>query len=111
VPRRILVDAVRAALAQARRLVACEPAAAADTESFRRTIVAQVNQRVQAAAGPHYRKVINATGIILHTALGRAVLPPRAIRQIQEELAGYSLVQGDVATGKRSKRDERIEWL
>ena len=57
------------------------------------------------------RRAINATGIILHTALGRAVLPTRAIRAIRDELSGYSLVQMDVATGKRSKRDERIEWL
>lgn len=111
VPRRILVAAVRGVLAQARQQVATEPAAAADRETLRQTIVAQVNRRVQAAAGPHYRRVINATGIILHTALGRAVLPARALRQIQDELSGYSLVQVDVDTGKRSKRDERIEWL
>ncbi len=111
VPRRLVVDAVRAAVAHARQLVASEPAASSDKESLQATIVDQVNQRVRAAAGPHYRKAINATGIILHTALGRAVLPARAIRQIQEELSGYSLVQVDVATGKRSKRDERIEWL
>lgn len=111
VPRRILVAAVRDTLAQARQQAATEPAAAADREALRQTIVAQVNRRVQAAAGPHYRRVINATGIILHTALGRAVLPARALRQIQDELSGYSLVQVDVDTGKRSKRDERIEWL
>ncbi len=111
VPRQILVAAVRGALAHARQQVATEPAAAADRETLRQSIVAQVNRRVQAAAGPHYRRVINATGIILHTALGRAVLPARALRQIQDELAGYSLVQVDVDTGKRSKRDERIEWL
>lgn len=111
VPRRMLVDAVRAVVDEARKLVASEPTARSDKESLQRAIVDQVNQRVRAAAGPHYRKAINATGIILHTALGRAVLPARAIRQIQEELSGYSLVQVDVATGKRSKRDERIEWL
>ena len=96
------------------RAAAGESGAAAarwTTTSLRRTILDQVDRRVRAAAGPYYRKVINATGIILHTALGRAVLPERAIRQIQAELSGYSLVQVDVATGKRSKRDERIEWL
>lgn len=62
-------------------------------------------------APPHYRKVINATGIILHTALGRAVLPRQAIDQVAEELSGYSLLQADVETGQRSRRDERIQWL
>jgi L-seryl-tRNA(Ser) seleniumtransferase len=60
---------------------------------------------------PHYRRVINATGIILHTGLGRAVLPAQALRQIQNELSGYSLLQSDTETGKRSKRDECIEQL
>lgn len=111
VPRRILVDAVRAAVEHVRKAVAAEAAEPLDKESLRLKIVDQVERRMRAMSGPHYRKVINATGIILHTALGRAVLPARAIRQIQQELSGYSLVQVDVTTGKRSKRDERIEWL
>jgi L-seryl-tRNA(Ser) seleniumtransferase len=56
-------------------------------------------------------RAVNATGVILHTALGRAVLPPRAMQRIREELAGYSLVQVDLTTGKRAKRDGRIEQL
>lgn len=111
VPRRILVDCVRAVVTQIRQRLAAEPAAEVDLETLHHTIADQIDLRVRTAAGPHYRKVINATGIILHTALGRAVLPARAIRQIQQELSGYSLVQVDVTTGKRSKRDERIEWL
>ena len=111
VPRRLLVDAIRAAVEYARNVVTSERDGLLDEESLRREIVERVDQRVRATAGPHYRRAINATGIILHTALGRAVLPARAIRQIQEELSGYSLVQVDVETGKRSRRDERIEWL
>jgi L-seryl-tRNA(Ser) seleniumtransferase len=61
--------------------------------------------------GPYYRRVINATGIILHTALGRAALPAKAIRQIRTELGGYSLLQADPATGLRTKRDARIQQL
>ena len=56
----------------------------ADRERPAQTILADARQRVRAAAGPHYRKVINATGIILHTALGRAVLPAKAMRQIAD---------------------------
>ena len=61
--------------------------------------------------GPHYRKVINAAGIILHTALGRAVLPAAALDQIQQQLTGYSLLQAELDSGARGKRDGRIEWL
>ncbi|MHC4889591.1 MAG: L-seryl-tRNA(Sec) selenium transferase, partial [Planctomycetota bacterium] len=74
-------------------------------------IIAETKHRVQAIMEPHYRRVINATGIILHTGLGRAVLPSHALQQIQEQLQGYSLLQLDIEAGKRSKRDECIEWL
>jgi L-seryl-tRNA(Ser) seleniumtransferase len=83
----------------------------AGEEAIRAAILQRVQERVRAAMGPHFRKAINATGIILHTGLGRAVLAPSVLRRIQEELSGYSLVQLDVETGKRSRRDERIEWL
>jgi L-seryl-tRNA(Ser) seleniumtransferase len=73
--------------------------------------VAGTELRIKAIVKPYYRKVINATGIILHTGLGRAVLPAAALRQIQDELSGYSLLQVDIETGKRSKRDECIERL
>jgi L-seryl-tRNA(Ser) seleniumtransferase len=109
IPRRILVDSVRAAVDQARaRLLESE---AADGQALPESILADARQRVLAAVGPHYRRVINATGIILHTALGRAVLPANALRQIATELSGYSLLQADVATGQRSTRDGRIEGL
>ncbi len=59
----------------------------------------------------YYRRAVNATGIILHTGLGRAVLPPQALRQITRELSGYSVLQIDPVSGQRSRRDERIEEL
>ena len=81
----------------------CKPASVpdADPDALGEMILADVGWRIRAAMGPHYRKVVNATGIILHTALGRAVLPARAVRQIADELSGYSLLQADLATGQR----------
>ena len=111
VPRQILVASVRAAVEQARnRLLETSPDHV-EPEMLRRTILTDTRHRAELDMAPHYRKVINATGIILHTALGRAVLPEKALRQIQSELMGYSLVQADLDTGQRSKRDGRIEWL
>ena len=111
VPRSVLVDCVRAAVAQTRESLLRQPENDIDEDELRRVILERAQQRVRSAATPHYRKAINATGIILHTGLGRAVLPSRAIRQIQEELSGYSLLQVGVETGRRSRRDSRIEWL
>jgi L-seryl-tRNA(Ser) seleniumtransferase len=111
VPRRIVVDCVRAAVEETRKLLLAEATSDVDPDEVYRAIMDRVRQRLRSTAAPHYRKVINATGIVLHTGLGRAVLPPRALRQIAEELSGYSLLQVDIETGRRAGRDARIEWL
>ncbi len=111
VPRRTLVESVRAAVDQARKELLENAGVPADSEDLRRAILADARKIVKSAVGPHYRKVINATGIILHTGLGRAVIPTRALRQIEAELTGYSLLQVDLQSGDRSKRDGRIEDL
>jgi L-seryl-tRNA(Ser) seleniumtransferase len=111
IPRRVLVDSVRAAVDRARAHLLESSDDKVDSPLLRTTILADARQRTLSAVGPHYRKVINATGIILHTALGRAPLAANAVRQIEAELSGYSLLQADIATGERSKRDGRIETL
>jgi L-seryl-tRNA(Ser) seleniumtransferase len=110
-PRRIVLDAVRAAVEEARRSLLANRPEDVDQDALHGEILERARQCAQLEMRPHYRKVINATGIILHTALGRAVLPARAIRQIEEELSGYSLLQTDVETGKRASRDAKVQWL
>ena len=111
VPRKILVDSVRAAIDEIRAEFLTQSTDELDEEAIRREVLARTRRRVEHSTGPYYRKVVNATGIILHTALGRAVLPAKARRQIEQELSGYSLLQADLDSGQRSKRDARIEWL
>jgi L-seryl-tRNA(Ser) seleniumtransferase len=55
--------------------------------------------------------VINATGVILHTNLGRAPLPERAIRAVVRTARGYSDLEVDRETGKRGKRSARAEAM
>ncbi|MFH1717713.1 MAG: L-seryl-tRNA(Sec) selenium transferase [Planctomycetota bacterium] len=111
VGRTVVANAIRQAIDEVRELLVTQASVETDEDTVRERIVGDVNRRLQAFTEPHYRKVVNATGIILHTALGRAVLPARALKQIQNEMAGYSLLQSDTETGKRSKRDGRIEEL
>jgi L-seryl-tRNA(Ser) seleniumtransferase len=70
--------------------------------------VAAVLQR-----GPQYslRRVINATGVILHTNLGRAPLSEAAIAHIGEVARDYSNLEFDLETGERSRRDIHAERL
>jgi L-seryl-tRNA(Ser) seleniumtransferase len=109
--RKVVVDSIRQAIDNVREQLTTQAPAELDEETIRQKIITHTRQHLISLTRPHYRKVVNATGIILHTALGRAVLPARAICQIQDELSGYSLLQADVETGKRSRRDEYIERL
>lgn len=57
------------------------------------------------------RRVINATGVILHTNLGRAPLSASALTHIVEIAAGYSNLEFDLESGERSRRDVHAEEL
>ena len=60
---------------------------------------------------PSLRKVINATGTLLHTNLGRAPLAPEALRAIHDVAAGYSTLEMDMSNGKRGERFSHVESL
>ena len=57
------------------------------------------------------RRVINATGIIIHTNLGRAPLAPEAIEAIEQVARGYSSLEFDLGMGKRGSREAHVESL
>ena len=110
-PRALVAECVRGAADEVRRQLLGGQGGPDAQGDLRRLVLRKAQELLRAAAGPYYRKAVNATGIVLHTGLGRAVLAPAAMRQVQAELAGYSVLQLDVETGARSRRDARIEWL
>ena len=65
---------------------------------------------VTALARPRIRRVLNATGVVLHTGLGRAPLAPAALRAVQGA-AGAASVELDLGTGRRGHRDLAITGL
>ncbi len=60
---------------------------------------------------PHLRSVINATGVILHTGLGRAPLAEEAVAEMNEMAYGYASVEINLDSGKRSQRDLAVKRL
>jgi L-seryl-tRNA(Ser) seleniumtransferase len=70
-----------------------------------------VENELRRAMGYSLRPVINATGVILHTNLGRAPLGEAAIAHIRETAAGYSNLEFDLATGARGKRDVHVDRM
>ena len=74
-------------------------------------IVDRVTDWVQTNKRDRLRPVINATGVILHTGLGRAPLSKQAIAAVAEVSGGYASVEVDIASGKRSQRNLIVQDL
>ena len=74
-------------------------------------ICASIRARAEEAELPSLRGVINATGVVLHTNLGRACLSERAVRAVEDVARGYSTLEYDVAGGCRGSRHDHVEDL
>ncbi|MBK9973210.1 MAG: L-seryl-tRNA(Sec) selenium transferase [Planctomycetes bacterium] len=75
------------------------------------TLLRATRARLELLASPAQCRVINATGVILHTSLGRAPLAPTVMAAAARESAQYSLLELDRETGKRSDRDKLVNKL
>jgi L-seryl-tRNA(Ser) seleniumtransferase len=70
-----------------------------------------VERELRRALEPSLRRVINATGVILHTNLGRAPLSEAALAHAREAATSYSNLEFDLAAGERGKRDVHVQRL
>ncbi|HYL45989.1 MAG TPA: L-seryl-tRNA(Sec) selenium transferase, partial [Candidatus Limnocylindrales bacterium] len=101
--RDMVTQAARVVLADLRASVRSETADAAELGVA--AIEASVMAEVEAALAPSLRHVINATGVILHTNLGRAPLSAEAATAIAETATRFSNLEYDLDSGERGKRD------
>jgi L-seryl-tRNA(Ser) seleniumtransferase len=74
-------------------------------------IALEVAEEIKKALRPSLRRVINASGVILHTNLGRAPLPQAAIDHLREVSTGYSNLELDLEKGTRGKRDVHVQQI
>ena len=74
-------------------------------------LVARARERLARAERPSLRRVLNATGVIVHTNLGRAPLAPQARDAVTSAAQGYSTLEWDPATGTRGSRHDHVEAL
>jgi len=110
---RSVTDELREELQQASATASGAPEANGrhTREALLAEAVSRLERAVARADSNGLRRVINATGVILHTNLGRAPLSPAARRAIAEEAAGYCTLEYDLETGARGRRGARAEEL
>jgi L-seryl-tRNA(Ser) seleniumtransferase len=99
-PRAAVVDATRVALDRAR-------ARSGDADSLIGDIIAEVTRQER----PTLEPVLNATGVVLHTNLGRAPVAASAARAMQQAASGYVTLEFDLDSGERGSRHDHCRRL
>jgi L-seryl-tRNA(Ser) seleniumtransferase len=109
-PRALVVDAVRAVLDRLRAdILAGGEASAAEAAGLApAALVPWVERLLAAAVTPSLRRVINATGVVVHTNLGRALLPPAAIDAVVTAASRYTDLEYSLARGDRASRQDHV---
>lgn len=108
-PRPVVLQAIRTVLAALRTEAqngTLTREAVTDT-----ALSARIERELSLQTALHLRRVVNGTGIVLHTNLGRSPLPPSVRTQLDEIAFGYSNLEMDLATGSRGTRYSHVEEL
>ena len=107
----VLTDMIRRAIDRVRGMMRDGKAVGASREALTEWIVEDVERELAERFVPNLRRVVNATGVILHTNLGRAPLPDVAVKHIADIAGSYSNLELDLDTGQRGSRTTLVEKL
>ena len=106
-PHSLLSDCVRSEITALRASILAGENPEFDTES-----VAQgARSRTLAFMAPSLRRIINATGVVIHTNMGRSVMCPQAIEAVEDVIKGYSTCEYDTSKMQRGSRHNHYERL
>lgn len=107
-PRNIIVKTIQGILEDKRKLILSGDLS---REPALKNICAEAREKLFLHEKPSLKKTVNATGIIIHTNLGRAPLPKQALQHIINTSEGYVNLEFDLDTGKRGARYRHAETL
>jgi L-seryl-tRNA(Ser) seleniumtransferase len=102
-----VTEALREVIQDRRKRIISDQSASTDENSIRQA----AGRILRLRAAPQLQRVFNLTGTVLHSNLGRANLPAKAIEAIRSVAADYSNLEFDLESGKRGNREARVENL
>ena len=107
----VLTGMIRQAIDRVRGMMRDGEVVDASREALIKWIVGDVQIQLADSRAPNLRRVVDATGVILHTNLGRAPLPDVAVKHIADIAGSYSNLELDLETGQRGSRTTLVEKL
>jgi L-seryl-tRNA(Ser) seleniumtransferase len=111
VPPSVVVGSIRTVIEAQRRRIREGNGTLTEAELTDAAIMEQVKETVRLTMRPNLRRVVNATGIVVHTNLGRSLLAREAVENIVTVAVGYSNLEYDLAQGKRGSRYAAVQDL
>ncbi len=110
-PRALLVDAIREALAGLREIILSTDSVTAPDDIGEEQLIITIEKALARAITPNLLRLVNGTGIIIHTNLGRSLLADAALEHIGRIATDYSNLEFDLETGRRGSRYSLVEKL
>ena len=110
-PRLLAAAVVRRVLAAARQRISAAPPESLAPRMDEAALLQDLREALLAAAKPRLRRVVNATGVVIHTNLGRSPLSAACLNPLLEVASRYSTLEYDLARGTRGSRHDHLEGL
>ena len=111
VPKTVKVSSARHVVDALRARILAGEAGVSETSAQDPQILGQVQTAIRLALTPNLRRTINATGVVVHTNLGRSLLCNHALKNLATIASRYSNLEFDLAAGKRGSRYSAVEDL
>jgi L-seryl-tRNA(Ser) seleniumtransferase len=111
IPATVLVGAVRSVIDAARRRIVSAAGGLDAPEPSDAHLLARARESVRQAMQPNLRRVVNATGVVIHTNLGRSLLAAEAVAHMLDVAGRYSNLEYDLGAGRRGSRYAAVRDL
>lgn len=108
-PRAVVTDAIRKSVDELRQAIQADPDGFTETLLAPEAVDRRIEKKIKAAMAENLVSLVNATGVVVHTNLGRSLLAKDAIRHMTEISERYSNLEFDLESGKRGSRYTAVE--